>query len=239
MKSRKKLLKYGMIALIGSAIFSGCGGSSDSGNDNNTALNSGYFIDAPVQGLEYKTQSGIEGVTDQSGRFEYRAGEKISFKIGKLEIGEALPDSDGLVTPDNIQNISQSQRILLMRLLQALDSDDNPANGITIPQEVVTYLSDLPEEKRFSEISDQRQLMELHSDFAREIDEDDDDEIDVSDYEAEMHYVVSKQKWYAEHKEEDDTQSKENDMQNDDNNESSDTDEHDKDKTDGGNEADK
>ncbi len=103
------------------------------------------FIDSPVSGLEFnsKTQSGI---SDANGNFIYKKGEKVTFHIGNLYFGSAEP-KDGKITPLNLvgtNNISDKRVVRILQTLQTLDSDGNPANGITIDPVMITTLSKLP-----------------------------------------------------------------------------------------------
>jgi len=52
------------------------------------ALLTGGFRDGPFVGLHYRTPS-REGITDEDGRFFYKAGEAVTFFIGRLCIGTA------------------------------------------------------------------------------------------------------------------------------------------------------
>jgi hypothetical protein len=49
-------------------------------------LLTGQFRDGPLVGLDYQTAS-QRGVTDEEGKFIYRAGEVVTFSIGRLTIG--------------------------------------------------------------------------------------------------------------------------------------------------------
>ncbi len=191
----KKYMKLGLLSLAAAAVLVGCG--SDSTSSEGTTLETGYFIDAPVEGLAYETASGIKGTTDQFGRFQYRAGEKVKFMLGKLEMGEAAPDQEGLVTPESLAGADETLKVLLLRVLQALDSDNDPSNGITIPQDVVETLSQLPTEKRITELSDEAQLLELDKNLAEALDEDYDGVIDVDATTAQMHFDNSISRWHS------------------------------------------
>jgi len=70
----KKQIRLGTLSLVASAFLIGC--SSDS---TTTETQTGYFIDAAVAGLNYKTSSGFTGVTDSKGSFQYKKGEKVQF----------------------------------------------------------------------------------------------------------------------------------------------------------------
>lgn len=129
------------------ASLTGCGGGGSDTTVESNAISSaltktGYFIDAEVKGLEYKTSSEISGKTNSLGQFYYKEGDTITFNIGQLELGSAKPDSTGLITPKELaknaapgdQDKAEEIKLLLLRLLQSLDIDKKPENGITITQ---------------------------------------------------------------------------------------------------------
>jgi len=110
----------------------------DSGNNPPTAeLNTGTFVDAPVAGLSYTTSSDINGITDADGRYNYRPGDTVTFSIGNLVLG-TVP-GQGVVTPMTVANALVASTntdpgtvaVNLLVLLQSLDSNGNPDDGIT------------------------------------------------------------------------------------------------------------
>lgn len=95
----------------------------------------GVFLDSAVSGLNYFTSS-RSGLTDGAGTFAYLDGEAVSFFVGPLLLGTAagqpvvtpltlVPAANGDINNDRVTNIAV--------LLQSLDSDRNPDNGINIP----------------------------------------------------------------------------------------------------------
>ncbi len=100
-------------------LLAGCG-SSDSTTTDTTST--GYFIDAAVQNAHYKTSSGIEGDTDSQGQFEYKAGDSVTFSLGKLKLGTSVPAANGLITPKNLSDQNDTV-VLMLQTLQSLDSD--------------------------------------------------------------------------------------------------------------------
>ncbi|KAG1682863.1 hypothetical protein GQR58_010649 [Nymphon striatum] len=101
-------------------------GTNDIRTDN-TILKSGVFVDSNVSGINY-VSGNTRGITSD-GIFLYEEGENIVFGIGSLNFG-FVAGSD-LVTPnDFIYSLS------IARLLQTLDDDSNPENGIVIPESV-------------------------------------------------------------------------------------------------------
>ena len=82
----KKIKYLGLSLIAATALgFSGCGSSGSSGSSSDTTQ-TGTFVDAPVQGLNYSTAT-QSGVTDSSGHFKYKSGETVTFKIGNLTLG--------------------------------------------------------------------------------------------------------------------------------------------------------
>ena len=95
--------------------------------------NTGHFVDSPVQGLDYQTNT-ISGITDDAGTFYFWDGETISFFIADLLLGTA-PAKTEMTPLDLIKgatDVSNPAVTNICRLLLSLDVDGNPDNGITI-----------------------------------------------------------------------------------------------------------
>jgi hypothetical protein len=116
-----------IIFIIYTALFlAACGGSSSSttntpnNSDNSESVSKiGVFIDAPVKGLVYvSSPSGKEGVTNEKGEFEYIDGDTVSFNMGSIELGKAVPDKD-----KNVKVTQLKEALLVAQLLQVLDAD--------------------------------------------------------------------------------------------------------------------
>jgi len=106
--------------------------TGSAGGDTDLDLETGRFVDSAVIGLTYTTDT-QSGVTGDDGSFQYVAGETVVFSIGDV----VLPEVEGseLVTPLDVFNtsdIGDPRVINLTRLLQTLDVDADPDNGITI-----------------------------------------------------------------------------------------------------------
>ncbi len=120
--------------LVVSMIISGCGGS---GTKEATAETiSGQFIDAPVSGLTYSCSSGSSGVTNNNGDYSCNVGDTVTFSINGFVIGSAA--AADVVTPYDISG-DDAQAINIAQLLQTLDSDGDPTNGISIAQSGILY----------------------------------------------------------------------------------------------------
>ena len=97
------------------------------------AVESGQFIDAPVQGLRYESGS-LSGTTGKLGEFEYETGNTVRFFIGDITLGEAVKGKSVITPLDLVPNgtIDIPSVINIARLLQSLDSVPGD-NLITIP----------------------------------------------------------------------------------------------------------
>ncbi len=116
--------------------------------------NEGVFVDSPVQGLSYASES-ESGVTDAAGIFLFREDEMTRFFLGDIDLGETLGQE--LVSPfdlvsgaEPITDARELRRVfnnLTMRIedpfvtvaniaamLQGLDQDQDPSNGIVLPE---------------------------------------------------------------------------------------------------------
>jgi hypothetical protein len=122
----------------------GAGGGSGAGSAPVSAasvsgLSTGHLIDSSVEGVTYTvtTKNGqtITGVTDASGTFKYVDGEKVVFSIGDIVFPATLGDST--ITPLTMaQGGTGPVATNVAFLLQSLDYDLDPSNGITIDPKV-------------------------------------------------------------------------------------------------------
>jgi hypothetical protein len=107
------------------------------------ATSQGVFIDSPVTGLRYETET-HNGVTDENGKFDYEEGETVTFFVGDIKLGSA-PAAEELspiaiaATPDATIQTLEVQNIAA--LLQTLDVDGNTDNGIVISPEVAQAIN--------------------------------------------------------------------------------------------------
>ncbi len=198
----KTKITLGTLSLVASAILIGCGGDSSSTVSDTT--NTGQFIDAAVANAEYSTTSGITGKTNANGEFQYKKGDSVKLHLGNLNLGEVKPQIDGLVTPAMLTDGDENLTKLLLRTLQALDSDGNTSNGIQIDDAVLTNLEDIVT-TNISEYNETT-LIELDATLATHLDEDGDKKIDVDEDQATKHYQDSIKEWNREHNSNSDTQ---------------------------------
>jgi hypothetical protein len=111
------------------------GGTSTSAPSQNPppATLTGTFIDSPVANIGYRTDSIASDATDSQGQFSYLAGESVTFSIGDIDLPPVVAAS--VITPLDIvgtQDINDPSVVNIARLLQSLDEDGIPENGISI-----------------------------------------------------------------------------------------------------------
>lgn len=112
-------------------ILVGCGGSDNESADSSVLT--GIFVDSRVEGISYATAT-QSGVTNVAGEFRFVADEQITFSIGDTVLPSGA--AADVVSPLSLATASgdpESTTINIARLLQSLDSDGEPDNGISVP----------------------------------------------------------------------------------------------------------
>ncbi|CAA0117970.1 hypothetical protein [Zhongshania aliphaticivorans] len=133
-----KLLGLNCIFLV-TACGGGSGGSSGGGSGTPSDSLKGIFTDSPVYGVKYQTDS-LQGLTNALGEFDYREGESIVFSIGDLQFPSISASQQ--ITPTDLAQGSSEVRTNILQLLQSLDDDNNPDNGISISAEAENAFKD-------------------------------------------------------------------------------------------------
>lgn len=138
--------KHLSLAIACTISLSGCGSSdsdSPSGNNNtdngNNTSNSdantgtGYYIDSAVEGVNFTcgTQS---GVTDSDGKFTFEVDKDCNFTLGGITLRTVSAEN----LQDEIKIIEDEEDVA--RMLQTLDTDGDPSNGISILSAVADAL---------------------------------------------------------------------------------------------------
>ncbi|WP_440903359.1 hypothetical protein ACMZOO_10860 [Catenovulum sp. SX2] len=145
--NRNGLLVAGLISVL-----SACGGGGSSstpdqpnGGGSNGGSNKvklvGVLTDSPINNISYQTSSGLSGKTNQSGEFNYHADDSITFSLGSIE----FPDiqAQALLTPLELmetRDVNAVKVVNLLRLLQTLDNDNQPNNGIDISETTIAAI---------------------------------------------------------------------------------------------------
>jgi hypothetical protein len=128
-----RLIRPFSLSIAAALALSACGGGG--GSDTPTAVvgaQTGVFVDSAVEGLSYETSSGVKGTTDAQGHFKYNEGDTVTFKLGGATLGSGK--ATGTVTPAGISGGEDNNKFTnLLVLLQSLDTDGDPSNGITLP----------------------------------------------------------------------------------------------------------
>jgi hypothetical protein len=126
-------------ALIGLVVLNGGCLHNDDDDDEST----GVFLDSPVVGISYRTQS-IAGVTDAAGEFRFVPGETVTFSVGSINLPPVAAAEE--VTPADIAGVAETEAAVtgsqtatnILRFLQTLDEDSNPDNGIVIDPDAIS-----------------------------------------------------------------------------------------------------
>ena len=135
---------------------SNSGSTSDSQQDTNQNNNNpsnigsdyGYYVDAAIKGIKYECGDNI-GLTDTEGKFIFEKGLGCTFYLGNIELRTV--ESSLLKTSGVIIRETDTQ---LAILLQSLDYNNFPDDGIEIPEDIqakleqanITYLPSNNEE---------------------------------------------------------------------------------------------
>jgi hypothetical protein len=131
-----------IIGFLSIVVFLGCD------DEKFYLMQRGTFHDSRVMGLDYSCGD-KSGVTDAKGEFECRSdSSKIEFSIGSILLGsvDISKIKDFNIYPSDLigidrNNTQNKKLIVLLQLLQSLDSDENPNNGIVIDSRTREKLS--------------------------------------------------------------------------------------------------
>lgn len=120
-------IKYISLALL-TVLVSAC-----SDDDTDGTEHTGVFVDSPVANIGYKTDS-RDSVTNSKGEFTYLPGEKVTFYIGEITFPPVT--ASAIVTPLDMSPSEGIDELTtnVLRLLQTLDTDGDPSNGIHISE---------------------------------------------------------------------------------------------------------
>ena len=137
-----------VVAIAAGGLGGGEGGGSSSSNSSgasntnqNTPTLTGTLLDSVVGGVSYNTSSNLFGLTNTNGQFQYRSGDQVTFTVGETVLGEVK--GGVLITPVELagtNNTADRRVINISRLLQSLDQDGDPFNGISISPTTLSLL---------------------------------------------------------------------------------------------------
>ena len=153
----KKEVSIAVALLLSAGLFIGCGGGGGGGD---TTVKTGTLEDSVVAGVSVECTSGTS-TTDNNGKFTYKAGDLCTFKVGGLILGKVNPDvtlvsGSGLVTPADLVGVTSNlvpKAVELSRILQSMDENKNPADGIDLTkksEELASVNIDLTQKDNFT-----------------------------------------------------------------------------------------
>lgn len=128
-----------------SAASSSSVSSSATSSSSSVAAQTGVFVDSAVAGIRYETApSGLSGYTSPTGQYQYVEGDTVEFSIGDLVLPAV--QAKGVVTPVDIamsadEANAERIKVNIAALLQSLDTDGNPDNGISIDYEAASTVA--------------------------------------------------------------------------------------------------
>jgi hypothetical protein len=127
--------------LISVVVLNGCGGFGSDVSESiaipdvsspTPTILQGIFVDSAVDGLTYTTAT-QSGTTNVQGQFSYIPGEEVVFSIGDI-LFPAVAGQE-MISPLDVFDVTTTDDVRvsnMARLLQTLDEDGMPGNGITI-----------------------------------------------------------------------------------------------------------
>jgi len=192
---RKRINLLGLsLAVVTVLSFSGCGDNdSDDSSTSSGSLETGTFVDAPVQGLHYITAT-QDAYTDENGNFKYKSGETVEFKLGTLSLGTV--NASSTVTPYTLGDSNTSapskktQNIAL--LLQNFDANRSNNNRIDLSklQDYDFTNSDVNLSAETATIESSITTLFANNDFKMKIDDTNTTLIDTSKATENMHNYI-------------------------------------------------
>ena len=123
---KKSLIGLAILSGLSTMSLIGCGGSDKDKDISAT------FIDSSVAGLNYICGNN-KGVTDSEGKFTVPEGTSCQFELNGFSLGSInnISQETAVVTPYDIAH-DEAQAVRIASILQTIDADGNPENGITI-----------------------------------------------------------------------------------------------------------
>ncbi len=122
------------LAFVGMLLVA-CGGGNSSTNTNsssNPSTLTGVLLDSAVINVNYKTQT-QSGTTNLQGEYQYLADETVTFSIGSLEFPSVEANSTVTILDIAATRIITADSVVnMIRLLQSLDKNNDPLDGIEI-----------------------------------------------------------------------------------------------------------
>jgi hypothetical protein len=144
-----------VLVLVMAMAFQNCGGGGGGGGGSGATgpdglspgiAGLGVFMDDPVVGVHYTTSSGISGVTNSLGQFQFNPGDTVTFSALGVSLGSVTPtintDGTATVTPMTLvpgaTDVTDPQVTAIAQFLNTLNviavADGDGATGVfTMP----------------------------------------------------------------------------------------------------------
>ena len=146
----KKRVLMGFLISFGFFV-TGCqlGSAPNKGTNTKDDKSTAYLVDSEIGGVYYDDNIS-SGVTTKDGVIRYtKSKNSLSFSVGKVKLGSILIkdiNPDSYIFPADIYDVDRndtnnSKVVKYIQLLQSLDNDQNPYNGIYIDQNTINILS--------------------------------------------------------------------------------------------------
>ncbi len=124
------------LALVLPLIALGCQGTDPDDVRQGVLIGGTGQLPGAIQGMRYEAAD-QSGFTDAAGTFRYRLGAKVRFSVGAFEFEPV--DGAPEVSPFQLANGSGcavgGDLTRVLQLVQSIDEDGNPDNGLQLPQE--------------------------------------------------------------------------------------------------------
>ena len=136
MGQRLLCLTVGLVSLLALSACGSSGNGTGGGTPSVAAPSVGTFIDSPVQGLGYSaTPSGLSGLTDANGQFNYNPGDTVTFNLYGRAIGAAVPATPVVTALSvfNATSVTDPRVLNLSQLLLTLGGIPAGSNPIIVP----------------------------------------------------------------------------------------------------------
>jgi hypothetical protein len=131
-------------AIAASLLLAGCGSGGDDTTTDTSTSTTGYVVDSAVANMDYDcvADNDMNKVTDANGAFTCQNMSQVRFRLGDLVLGEinSLP-ADKYVFPQDILGVDRNNTLqntevtAMAQLLQSLDENRDPSDGIVISNE--------------------------------------------------------------------------------------------------------
>ncbi|XID74339.1 hypothetical protein ACF3NA_07240 [Alkanindiges sp. WGS2144] len=152
-------MKKTLLILAMAGALTACGGSSSDDASNGgtnppptSKTKTGVFTDGEISGVSYQTSSGLKGTTTEKGEFSFNEGDKVTFSIGKVQLGDSTA-AKARVTPLDLSTDNNVRDNLLV-FLQSLDANSKHDDGIQINKNTVTLLETINPNLKFTQPAD-------------------------------------------------------------------------------------